>query len=242
MKVKPLAAVTAALTTVLASVLIIGTAQADTTDPCVPQDAWTETIVHPAVTHEETVVVVDEEAWSETIPGTPAQHYSWTGGRLDVDSPPTEVPPSDNWQANTEQEPHDNGQGNPATWVNASLHYTANSQGHASWFYFTEGTPDLVIDHPPVTHEETITVVDEEEWTEVIEHPAVPCDPPVDCPELDVPTTDLFSSPRPIVGDCGETDGPPPFHPVPEEPSRGIGTPTQETAKPAVPTVVSAGL
>lgn len=77
----------------------------------------------------------------------PAQHYSWTGGNLPTDQPPTEVPPSDNWQANTSQEPHDNGQGNPATWVNANLHYTANSQGHASWFYFTPEVP--AVECPP---------------------------------------------------------------------------------------------
>lgn len=106
----------------------------------------------------EVITVVDEEAWTEVIPATEGQHYSWTGGRLDTTNPPTEVPPSDNWQANTSQEPHDNGQGNPATWVNDSLHYTANSKGHASWFYYTAGTPEQVIEHPEVTHEETVEV------------------------------------------------------------------------------------
>lgn len=134
-------------------------------EPCVPSDAWTETIEHPEVGH------------FETVPGTPGQHYSWNGGKLDVNNPPTEVPPSDNWQANTEQEPHDNGVGNPATWVNDSLHYTANSKGHASWFYYVHPTPDT-----------EVWVVDEEAWTEVIEHPAV------DCPPDPVVVTPVYSA------------------------------------------------
>ena len=64
------------------------------------------------------------------------QHYCWTGGRLPASEPPTEVPPSDNWQANTQHEPH---KPNEAVWVNERLHYTAHSDGFASWFYYGYG-------------------------------------------------------------------------------------------------------
>ena len=78
---------------------------------------------------------------TEGTPGTDGQHYSWRGGRLEISNPPTVTPPNGNWVPNTKQEPHTNGAGNPATWVNENLHYTANSKGFASWFYFMPGTP-----------------------------------------------------------------------------------------------------
>ncbi len=68
--------------------------------------------------------------------GTDGQHYAWTGGNLTVENPPiNDIPPSGNWQVNAKQEPHQH-----ATWVNGSLHYTAASEGFASWFYYTPGT------------------------------------------------------------------------------------------------------
>jgi len=208
---KLLAFIAAALVGITITTSPISASADDTRPGC---GAWTETIEHPEVSHEETVVVVDEEAYTEVIPGVEAQHYSWTGGHLPTDQPPTEVPPSENWQPNTSQEPHDNGQGNPATWVNESLHYTANSSGHASWFYFTPEVPEQTIEHPAVTHEETVVVVDEEAWTEVVEHEGKDCEEPEQPTEPEDPT-----EPREPTVD----------RPEPKDP-------------PAVPTVVSAGL
>ncbi len=79
------------------------------------------------------------KTYTKPVAEVKAQHYSWTGKKRDADNPPTVVPPHKYWQANTHQEPH----GNEATWVNEHLHYTANSKGHASWFYFTPAIPGV---------------------------------------------------------------------------------------------------
>ncbi len=120
--------------------------------PCVPKDAYTEVVVvTPAV---PAIPEVPGTPGSPAIPGTPGvpatpavteeiktyQHYSWTGGRRKTSNPPTVVPPHEDWQENTKHEPHKS-----ATWVNDSLHYTANSKGHASWFYLETITTIVVI-------------------------------------------------------------------------------------------------
>lgn len=172
--------VLAIFASLLAVVLIILFARLDSAnaegaanEPCVPKDAWIEVVVvTPAV---------------PGTPGTPAvppvtaevtQHYSWTGGKRDTDNPPTVVPPHEDWQANTTQEPHDNGQGNPATWVNDSLHYTANSKGHASWFYFERKTVEVTPGIPAVPGTPEIPAVTKEVFHEAVvcvtETPTVP--------------------------------------------------------------------
>lgn len=91
---------------------------------------------HEAVTHTEyhfaKFTRTRTRTYTEGIEATKGQHYSWTGGKRDKNNPPTEIPPSDNWQANTHKEPHGNVTG---------LHYRANSKGNASWFYYVEGKP-----------------------------------------------------------------------------------------------------
>lgn len=103
--------------------------------------------------------IVDEEAWTEEIvisEAVPGQHYSYTGGP--VEGNPTTVPPGDDWQANTHQEPHKN---NPnVTWVDevgVGLHYTSHgSSGNADYFYYQPPVDAVieVIEHEAVTHEE----------------------------------------------------------------------------------------
>ena len=44
----------------------------------VDKEAWTETIEHPAETHEEQQWVVDKEAWTETIEHPEEGHYEHT--------------------------------------------------------------------------------------------------------------------------------------------------------------------
>ncbi|HET6938450.1 MAG TPA: hypothetical protein VFI19_07590, partial [Nocardioides sp.] len=91
----------------------------------------------------ETVKDVTREA-TEGTTVTHQQHYSWTGGHLDADNPPTEQAPGPDWQANTESEPHAKGNGSKEIiWVNDSLHYTANSDGHAAWFYLGTTTETI---------------------------------------------------------------------------------------------------
>ncbi len=108
----------------------------------------------------ETITVVDEEAWTEVIPGTPSQHYSYVGGPIEGTPAP---PPAEGWQANTTIEPHYQGQatpaqqpdGDPYTDGESGLHYVSHgSSGLADWFYFDPGTPDETIEHEAVTHTE----------------------------------------------------------------------------------------
>lgn len=109
-----------------------------------------------ATHREECVTVVDEEAWTEVIPGTPSQHYSYVGGPIEGTPAP---PPAEGWQANTEQEPpgHLNSTNAPdgGPYTGSGLHYASHgNSGLADWFYFDPGTPDTVIEHDAVTHEE----------------------------------------------------------------------------------------
>jgi hypothetical protein len=67
------------------------------------------------------------------------QHYSLKGNS-GIDKDETPAWPADYWQANTKQEPHLAGNGQPATWLGVEgigLHYTSNeSSGKRDWFYY----------------------------------------------------------------------------------------------------------
>jgi hypothetical protein len=174
------------MTVSLGTVLLgAATAQVNADEPCVPQDAWTETIQHPAVTHTETVTVVDKAAWTEVIPAVTrtetlaVQRYSWNPmGPVDesITEPTWPVPQQGKWQENTS---HWNGE-DPIGQV--FQQGGGNNGDNASWFYWTGRsetiviTPEQRIEHPAVTHTETATVVDKAAWTETINHPAVSCD------------------------------------------------------------------
>jgi hypothetical protein len=123
------------------------------------------------------------------------QRYSWTGGPWESDEAPPF--PSDNWQPNVQGDPHGIG-------VEGAYFVSHGGSGNGDWFYLEAVT-------------KTVTVVDEEAWTEYIEHPPVTTCPPV--PE--------------------EPENP--FEPV-KNPPRDIGTPIQKMNTPAIPTVVDSGL
>lgn len=182
-------------------------------EPCVPSDAWTETIDHPAVTHEETVTVVDEEAWTEVIPEVAG---FWQNFSPNKENRPFTGPPS--WPADergTWQGPHTNGGPQPD-----AQGVFQNGQGNGSWFYRQQPVAEQVIEHPAVTHEETTTVVDEEAWTEVVDHDAVTCEePPVDEPK------DPKDPENPPLTNTPVSNNPP-----------------AQLAPPSVPTAVDAGL
>lgn len=113
----------------VAAMLLGGTAFASASPVAATQEG-------AQVCYEQTYGDVIQKQTSErTRDRIEGQHYSWTGGNLPTDQPPVgDIPPSDNWQANTHQEPH-----NFATWIGASgqgLHYTQASEQAASWFYF----------------------------------------------------------------------------------------------------------
>ncbi len=125
---------------VLAAILSLGVTSAFASDePCVPSPETTQVIVvTPAV---------------PAVPGTPAvagQHYSLKGNSgLDKDEVP--VFPADYWQANTTQEPHDNGAGQPVTWypvdpATSGLHFASHGpsgEGKRDWFYYTAPIPEV---------------------------------------------------------------------------------------------------
>ena len=171
--------------------------------------AWTETVEHEAVTHDETVTVIDEPAWTETIPGTEdswidQQWHVWPGGPI-PNSDPDPSPTDASWQPVPADPngPHAFELHTP----NVPYDVSSGESGLASWFLWTAtfvpGTPEHVIEHPAVTHDETTTVVDEEAWTETVEHPAVthqervPCDNP---PEVEGEQETRHTNPPVVAG------------------------------------------
>jgi len=140
---------------------VANTAAATEGETCVPSEAWTETIEHPAITHEEQVF----DYW---------QRYSWTGGPHESDDPPAF--PSEDWQVNVKGDPHDVG-------VEGAYFRSNGNSGRGDWFYLE-------------SVEKTVVIVDEEAWTETVEHPAVVCpDPPTDDPTV-TPTVTPTEDPR----------------------------------------------
>lgn len=215
-------------TLVLAATALIALGMTQTAgavdEECEPREAWTETIEHEAITHEETVTVVDKEAWTETV-FDHWQRYSWTGGfeAYDADNPPP-FPHAD-WQPNTQSDPHDIGR--------AGAYFIPHGpHGGGAWFYLEAVTK--TINHPAQTHEETVTVVDKEAWTEVIEHEAVTCEEPPGepCPDdtliLNPETGECEPNPCPN-GNCEPTDPTNPVDPT-DEPKDDGEKPTKPSS------------
>lgn len=185
---------------IMGTVLLTAPAFADRPIVCVPADAWTETIQHAEVSHEETVTVVDEAHW---------QRYSWTGGPHESNDAPAF--PSEDWQPNVKGDPHNIGQ-------EGAYFVSRGNSGNGDWFYLEWVEEE--------THEETTTVIDEEAWTETVEHPAVVCEgeevtdpePNPDVPDDKTPN-EATNQKNPVVH-----------------------TPAKKNAPVPVPTAVDAGL
>lgn len=212
---------------------ITWSAQASPGDKCyetvVVTDAWVETVNHPAETRTETVTVVVTPAKTEQV-FDHWQRYSWTGGNQAENEPPTEVPPSDNWQANVQGDPHGIG--------TAGLYWQPHGQAErtGAWFYLEAVTKTVTT--PAVTRDETRTVVVKEAWTETINHPAVTEEKEVPCPEEpEVPQTPEPETPNP------EEKPDPVIKPVPNAPRGHVDRGGQTIADQpvAVPTSVAAG-
>jgi hypothetical protein len=87
-------------------------------------------------------VFVGETDPEVITPGVAGGHYSWNGGNLGVDTPPTVTPPHLDWQLNTDGEPA--GHLTAATWFGTpgvGLHVLGNSPSNASWFYTVASVP-----------------------------------------------------------------------------------------------------
>jgi hypothetical protein len=183
---------------------------------CVPKDAYTETINHPAETHtvhhDAVTETIHHPAVTETVPGVWA---NWAPN--DTHGPQNYVPgyPVDNV-----------GNGAPrGTWI---VHEGGVPPGHEgpdgvyqqgagnSPFFYRQAQKITVI---TPAHDEVVVieeaydeiVVDKEAWTETIKHPAVTCDDPgptceetQTCPEPPCEETDT----------CPDEEKPPVCHPV----------------------------
>lgn len=127
------------------SIIMSNNANANSGDECVPADAWTEEVLHEAVTHNEEIF----DHW---------QRYSWTGGPHTSDSPPAF--PSDDWQANVQGDPHNVG-------VAGAYFRSHGNSGNGDWFYLEAVTKTITvvdveawvekIEHPAVVCEEKPT-------------------------------------------------------------------------------------
>lgn len=203
-------------------------------ETCVPSQAWTETIQHPAVSHTETVVVVDQEAWTETIP---AVAELWMNFSPNQDQGPFEGPPAwpDDPRGTWEHidKPIPPGQEGPDG-------VYQNGQGNGSWFYRRAAVPEQVIEHPAVTHEEQVEVVDQAAWTETVEHPAVVCEvtPPVVQPPVVEPPVVEPPEVAPAEAEEPNTGQQAPEQEAPEVLGEQASAPTQQSQ---APTVVDAG-
>jgi len=159
-------------------------AVASTEEPCVPSEAWTETIEHPAVMGEEEVFA----HW---------QRYSWTGGPHEPDTAPAF--PGPDWQPNVQGDPHGVG-------VEGAYYRSNGNSGKGDWFYLeavTEIVPVVIeeawtetIEHPAVVCEEPT-----EEPTPTDDPTVTPTDEPTDEPTVtptEQPTTGV-ETPQPPV-------------------------------------------
>lgn len=201
---------------VLAALVAIGfgaiRGQAFGTSPedCVPSDAWTETIEHPAITHEETVVVT---------PSIPAVEEVWANFSPNHSKEPFVGPPSFPSDSRGTWHMHNKipgGHEGPD-----GVYFKGNPHKGGDWFYRHAGSPAV----PAVT--KTVTVVDEEAWTETIEHPAVVC-PPGDPTDPPTPTDDPTPTDEPTpTDDPTPTDEPTPTDPPVTDPPV-TETPTPE--------------
>lgn len=103
-----------------------------------PGDGWVQTAERN---------VVDEDAWTETIPGEPSEWWNFeenkeTGPLEGAPSYPTD--PRGTWHHHGTLPP---GQAGPDG-------VYRDGHGHGSWFYRKAATPEQTIQHPAVTHEE----------------------------------------------------------------------------------------
>lgn len=148
-------------------------------DACVPSEASTQEVFHPAV--GEPTLIVDNPHY---VPESTAekfdywQRYSWTGGPHASDTAPAF--PSSNWNPNTKSDPHGIGQ--------AGAYYRSNgNSGKGDWFYLEAvmktvttpavGEPTMTIENPDYTPER-IEVIHTD--AVVCEDPVKPTDPPVE--------------------------------------------------------------
>jgi hypothetical protein len=161
-------------------------------EPCVPADAWTETIEHPEVSHvvhhEAVTHVVHHDAVTHTVHiiDVDATPEVWANFSPDHQEGPFTGPPAFPFDERGTWHLHDN---IPGGHEGSDGVYQRDNpgSGRADWFYRHNATLEVSHDEVVVdqqAYDETVvdteaydeTVVDEEAWTETIEHPAVTCE------------------------------------------------------------------
>lgn len=215
---QPVGAVIGALALAAATVVGVQSAHAtgDDPEPCVPSEAWTQTIEHPAkVKHHPAIPAV-----TETIPGM-WQNFSPNKYQKKFVGPPAH-PVDERGTWNHMNKPIPPGHAGPDG-------VYQNGNGNGSWFY--RQAEKVVIVTPEIPAWDEIL---KEAWTETIEHPAVTCeDDPTDEPTPTEPTPTDEPTDEP-------TEDPTPQEPTeePETPSTGGDPdPTPETPEDPVPGV-----
>lgn len=189
---KKIMALLAALMMVVALGFVTTNTSAFATEQeCVPVAAYTETsdwvlespgtgwyqvderVVVDTPASDETVV--DEEAYTEVIPGTPSQWWNWSPNHQQgpFDGPPAF--PTD--ARGTWQGPHTNG--GPA----GTGTFDTGENGRSNWFHRNPAVPEQTIYHPAVTHVVHHDAVTHKEFKFALDHAAVVCPP-------DEPSTD----------------------------------------------------
>ena len=169
---------------------------------------------------------VPSEAWTETIPGTPDQWWNFSPN--DHHAPFVGPPGFPTDQRGTWQGPHENGgpqQGTYGTFPNGNPHKGGN------WFHREQGTPDQVIEHPAVECPTEPTDPPTTEPTEPpTTDPTEPTEPPTTEP-TEPPTTEPTEPPtecpdRPIIGGpCDPTTPTEPPEVIPPTSEPPVGDP-----------------
>jgi len=245
------ALVTVGAMTMSLGVILIGatTAQVNADEPCVPQDAWTETIQHPAVTHSETVTVVDQAAYDEVVPAVAAlwANFAPKDQQATFIGPPT-------WPEDLRGEwsIHYNDEG--PSQDESGVFSIGDPDKGGNWFYRQPETAEQIIHRPAVTHTETVVVTDQASWTETIEHPAVTCEPETGttdvCPNIEGDQAEVPEGYELEDGDCVQIAGEETVVPKPKPVKKPVKTGDEPTVKgvqavappAAAPTAVAAGL
>lgn len=173
---------------------------------CIPQEAYVETVDHPAV-GEPTIDIPNPEYAPATEDTTTTVYvkWDWTDPQKEK-NPPTIAPPANGW--------HEVGETNDVkgNTPDAILH---QGNGNGSYFYFQSVT--RTIPGTPAQGEPTITVENPDyiaPWVETIQHEAVVCETPgddgEDPDEPEVPETPVVTPEAPQTTDDPVTTPQPP--------------------------------
>lgn len=192
LRILVVAVILAVIASIIGTVTMTSANAQGNEEPCVPSEAWTETIEHPEVSHvvhhEAVTHVVHHDAVTheETVVDQEATPEVWANFSPDRQQGPFTGPPSFPEDARGTWHVHDK---IPGGHEGADGVYQRDNpgSGRADWFYRHNPT-DAVTHQVTVVdqeaYDETVvdqeaydeTVVDQEAWTETIEHPAVTCE------------------------------------------------------------------